>query len=54
MSFDLDAFEQADLRGRTARVPVPALARWLSYGAPAEFQVRGLSAVDLACAREAK
>jgi len=43
MSFDLDAFEQADLRARTARVPVPALARWFADGAPAEFEVRGLS-----------
>lgn len=54
MSFDLDGFEQSDLRARTARVPVPALARWFSDGAPAEFEVRGLSAVDLARAREAK
>ena len=54
MSFDLDAFEQADLRARTARVPVPALARWFADGAPAEFEVRALSGVGFACAREAQ
>lgn len=54
MSFDIDGFEQADLRARTARVPVPALARWFGAGEAAEFEVRGLSAADLARAREAK
>mgnify|MGYP000113613666 FL=1 len=54
MSFDLDAFEQADLRARTARVPVPALAQWFGEGEAAEFVVRGVTGAELAAAREAK
>lgn len=53
MPFDADRFERAEFKARTASVPVPSLAAFFGEGEPAEFQVRGLSAVELHRAMEA-
>ncbi len=53
MPFDADRFERAEFKARTARVPVPSLAAFFADGEAAEFEVRGLSAVELHRAMEA-
>lgn len=53
MPFNAEAFERAEFRPRTKRVPVPALAAFFADGEPAEFEVRGLDATELHRAMEA-
>jgi hypothetical protein len=53
MTFAADKFERAEFRARTKRVPVPALAAFFEDGEPAEFEVRGLTGVELHRALEA-
>ncbi len=53
MTFNLDKFERAKFAPRTERVPVEALASFFADGAPAEWEVRGLSASELNNAMEA-
>ncbi len=53
MPFAADAFERAQFVARSARVPVPALAAFFGEGEAAEFEVRGLSAVELHRAMDA-
>lgn len=53
MPFDGDGFERAEFRPRTKRVPVQALADFFGEGEPAEFEVRGLNAIELHRAMDA-
>ena len=53
MPFDVAAFERAEFRPRTERVPVPALAPFFADGERAEWEVRGLTASELSRAQDA-
>lgn len=54
MPFDAAAFEQAEAKPRTQRVPVPALAAFYAPGEEPVWEVRGLTASELHHASEAK
>ena len=53
MAFNADKFERAKFEPRRARVAVPALADFFDDGETPEWEVRGLSAVELHKAIEA-
>jgi hypothetical protein len=53
MGFAADKFERAAFVPRKARVAVPALSAFFDEGETPEFEVRGLSAVELHKALEA-
>lgn len=53
MAFNAEKFERAKLEPRRAKVPVPALAAFFDEGETPEWEVRGLSAVELHKAMEA-
>ena len=53
MGFAADRFERAAFEPRRAKVPVPALAPFFDAGETPEWEVRGLSAVELHRALEA-
>lgn len=53
MSFNADKFERAKFEARRAKVPVVALADFFGEGEAPEWEVRGLSAVELHKALEA-
>jgi hypothetical protein len=53
MGFQADRFAQATLAPRTRSVPVPELADWFDEGADPAFTVRGLTADELARAKDA-
>jgi hypothetical protein len=53
MAFAADKFERAAFVPRKARVAVPALSAFFDEGETPEFEVRGLSAVELHKALEA-
>lgn len=53
MTFNLDKFERAQLAPRSEAVAVPGLAAFFEADAPAEWRVRGLSAIELNNAMEA-
>ena len=53
MGFAADRFERAAFEPRRAKVPVPALAPFFDEGEAPEWEVRGLSAVELHRALEA-
>ena len=53
MAFNADKFERAKFEARRAKVPVVALAEFFEDGETPEWEVRGLSAVELHKAIEA-
>lgn len=53
MAFNADKFERAKFEARRAKVPVPAMADFFDEGETPEWEVRGLSAVELHKALEA-
>lgn len=53
MPFDATRFEAARFEPRRRKVEVPALAAFFGEGEPAEWEVRGLSSVELNRAMEA-
>lgn len=53
MGFDARAFARADLSPRQQSVPVPELAAWFGEGEAVVFRMRGLSADELARAKDA-
>jgi len=53
MGFNAERFGQDTLAPRTRVVPVPELATWFDTGDAAVFTVRGLSADELAKAKDA-
>lgn len=53
MGFNADKFERAKFEARRAKVPVVALAEFFEDGETPEWEVRGLSAVELHKAIEA-
>lgn len=54
MPFDMAAFERAEFRPRTERVPVPELADFFAPGEPTEWEVRNLTAAEIQRANDAK
>jgi hypothetical protein len=54
MAFNADKFERAKFEPRRERIPVPALADFFDDGEPPEWEVRGLTSVELHKAIEAK
>ena len=53
MAFNAEKFERAKFEARRAKVPVDALAEFFDEGETPEWEVRGLSAVELHKAIEA-
>lgn len=53
MAFNADKFERAKFEARRAKVPVPAMSDFFDEGETPEWEVRGLSAVELHKAMEA-
>ena len=53
MAFNADKFERAKFEARRAKVPVPAIADFFDEGETPEWEVRGLSTVELHKAIEA-
>ena len=53
MAFNAEKFERAKFEARRAKVPVPALSDFFDEGETPEWEVRGLSAVELHKAMEA-
>lgn len=54
MAFNAEKFERAKLEPRRAKLPVPALAAFFDEGETPEWEVRGLTSVELHKAIEAK
>jgi hypothetical protein len=54
MGFNADKFERAKLEPRRVKVPVPALSDFFDDGETPEWEVRGLTSVELHKALEAK
>lgn len=54
MPFDLHQFKKSSLAPRTARVDVPALSPFFGADEPPVWEVRGLSANEIAKANEAE
>jgi len=54
MGFNADKFDRAEMKPRTMRVPVPALAEWFGEGEAAEWEIRGLNATELHHALQAE
>ncbi len=54
MAFNAEKFERAKLEPRRAKVQVPALAAFFDEGETPEWEVRGLTSVELHKAIEAK
>ena len=53
MAFNAEKFERSKFEARRAKVPVPALSDFFDEGETPEWEVRGLSAVELHKAIEA-
>lgn len=53
MAFNAEKFERSKFEARRAKVPVPALSDFFDEGETPEWEVRGLSAVELHKAMEA-
>lgn len=53
MAFNAEKFERSKFEARRAKVPVPALSGFFDEGETPEWEVRGLSAVELHKAMEA-
>ena len=53
MAFNAEKFERSKFEARRAKVPVPALSDFFDGGETPEWEVRGLSAVELHKAMEA-
>ena len=53
MAFNAEKFERSKCEARRAKVPVPALSDFFDEGETPEWEVRGLSAVELHKAMEA-
>ena len=54
MAFNAEKFERSKFEARRAKVPVPALSDFFDEGETPEWEVRGLSAVELHKAMEAR